>query len=686
MTDSSGVTYAHTNHLINENSPYLLSHAHNPVNWYPWGEEALAKAKAEDKPIFLSIGYAACHWCHVMERESFENELIAAVLNEHFVAIKVDREQRPDLDHIYMSFTQAMSGHGGWPMSVFLTPDLKPFFAGTYFPPDDVQGRPGFMKVITEISRAYQESHEQVVESADAIFEKVNEALAVTPEPSLLTPDLIDRGAKGLMTNFDHTYGGFGSQPKFPHAVELSLLLRQYRRSGDLTYLQAAEKALQGMARGGIYDQLGGGFARYATDARWLVPHFEKMLYDNGLLVTTYAEAYQLTKNELYLKTIRGTLDWLLREMTDSTGGFYSALDADSEGEEGKFYVWSVDEIRSALGERAQLFMDYYNVSERGNFEGRNILNLTAASDRIRQESKEKYFDRTIAECRSRLLAVRNQRVRPATDDKILTSWNGLALSALCRGYQVTGETRYLEAARKNASFVMNVLWHEDALTHSYRNGKHSSGQFLEDYGYYLRGLIDLYESDPAADNTRWLTFAGKLAEGALTLFADESSNLYLRPANQSDLIVRPKDEYDGALPAPGSILIGSLFRLGQLTGDKQISAAAEKTLRAVSGSIQRGPNAMASALQALDFQLTDKREIVVVGDGEARDQLLKIIYHTYLPNRVIALSPDGRTNLPLFEGRALANGGAKAYLCRNSICGLPVESAAALQEQMASF
>jgi hypothetical protein len=686
MIDSSGVKYAHTNHLIDENSPYLLSHAHNPVDWYPWGEKALAKATAENKPIFLSIGYAACHWCHVMERESFENDSIAAVLNEYFVSIKVDREQRPDLDHIYMSFTQAMSGQGGWPMSVFLTPDLKPFFAGTYFPPQDIQGRPGFMRVITEISRAYQENRQEVVESAEAIFEKIEEALSVMPDPALLSPDLIDRGAQALMNDFDHTYGGFGTQPKFPHAVELSLLLRQYRRSGDLSYLQAAEKALAAMARGGIYDQLGGGFARYATDARWLVPHFEKMLYDNGLLVTTYIEAYQVTGDDGYLETIRGTLDWLLREMVSPEGGFYSSLDADSEGEEGKFYVWSADQIRSSLGDKAQLFMAYYNVTEKGNFEGHNILNLDTSSERVKQESKEKYFDRTMAECRARLLAVRNKRVRPATDDKILTSWNGLALSALCRGYQMTGEKRYLEAARRNAAFVQSTLWRDGMLTHSYREGNHSDGQFLEDYGYYVRGLIDLYESDPDASNEQWQAFARQLALRAVTLFADDSHNLYLRPADQSDLILRPKDEYDGALPAPGSILIASLFRLGRSTGDPQLTSVAEKTLRAVSGSILRGPNAMTSALQALDFQLSDKIEMVVVGDGEMRDRMLQVIYRAYLPNRVIAISPDGNSKLPLFEGRALANGGVKVYLCRNSVCGLPVESVAALQEQLNSL
>ncbi|MBD3402969.1 DUF255 domain-containing protein, partial [candidate division GN15 bacterium] len=495
----------HTNHLIDENSPYLLSHAHNPVNWYPWGEEALQRAKDEDKPIFLSIGYAACHWCHVMEHESFENERIAAVLNEHYVSIKVDREQRPDIDTIYMSFTQALTGHGGWPMSVFLTPDRKPFFAGTYFPPEDRGGHPGFMRVVSEIAAAWTESKEQILESSEDIHDKISRALSVSADPSPVHDGMIARGADALMQQTDPVYGGFGQAPKFPHATELSLLLRQYRRSGDLTYLQAAERALLGMARGGICDQLGGGFARYSVDQRWLVPHFEKMLYDNGLLVTTYAEAYQVTGNPEYLQAIGGTLDFMLREMADDSGGFYSALDADSDGVEGKFYVWDKAEIEEVLGDAADEFVRYYNVTDAGNFEGKNILHVDANSERVRQESKREDFDGYLADCRAKLFAVRSKRVRPLTDDKVLTSWNGLALSALCRGYQVTEEARYLEAARKNAMFVRQELFVNEALTHSWREGKHSTGQFLEDYAYYIRGLIDLYESDSSADNIRWL-------------------------------------------------------------------------------------------------------------------------------------------------------------------------------------
>ncbi|MCP4684433.1 MAG: thioredoxin domain-containing protein, partial [bacterium] len=403
--------HRYTNHLVNENSPYLLSHAHNPVNWYPWGDEALTKAREENKPIFLSIGYAACHWCHVMERESFENEEIADILNEHYVSIKVDREQRPDLDQIYMTFTTAITGGGGWPMTVFLTPDLKPFFAGTYFPPDDKYGRPGFGRLITEVANAWQTEREKILNSSERILSQISAQVNQKMGQSLLGASMLDRGAEGLMQGFDQTHGGFGNAPKFPHATELSFFLRYYRRSGDLTYLQAANKALKGMAQGGIYDQIGGGFARYSVDEKWLVPHFEKMLYDNGLLAQLYAEAYQMTGDKMYLETLKGTLDFILREMTHETGGFYSALDADSEGEEGKFYVWSKDEMYSILGEDADLFCRFYNVTEGGNFEGHNILNLNALSERVESEYKRDDFDGHMAALRRKLFDARAERV-----------------------------------------------------------------------------------------------------------------------------------------------------------------------------------------------------------------------------------------------------------------------------------
>ena len=677
---------AHKNKLAGESSPYLLQHADNPVDWYPWGEEALEKAKAEDKPIFLSIGYSACHWCHVMEHESFENDSIAALMNKYFVSIKVDREQRPDIDEIYMAFTTAMTGRGGWPMSVFLTPELKPFFAGTYFPPDDRYGRPGFPKVITQLGEAYLTRKNEVVESAENIYTKYSQSLNSNLPQTNLDRKALSRAARQLFSNFDQTYGGFGRKPKFPHATELSLFLRHYKRSSDARYLQAAEKALINMANGGIYDQVGGGFHRYATDQKWLVPHFEKMLYDNALLVPVYADAFKITKNDFYLKVIRGTLDYILREMTDKTGGFYSALDADSEGEEGKFYVWSTKEIKEVLGDKAELFIEYYNATPDGNFEGHNILNVTSRSQRAVEKSNVKDFERFLRNCKNEMLNARSGRIRPFTDDKILTSWNGLAISAFCRGYQVTHNKKYLKAAIKAASFIGDELFKGNKLTHAYREGVHSQGQFLEDYGFLLRGLIDLYESDNLGNNGRWIEFAEKLAGNAITLFMSESGKFYLRPDGQTDLLFRPKEERDGAIPASASFLIGALLKLYRITGNIEYYNAAEKGLKSLSGYIANSPSGYSSAIFALDYFFEDKIEIVVVGEGKKIDEMLDIAYSHYIPNRVIAFDNSGKSTLPLFEGRQPDKGDVRAFLCRNSVCFLPAANAEELKGQLAEF
>ncbi|MFZ5979341.1 MAG: thioredoxin domain-containing protein, partial [Candidatus Zixiibacteriota bacterium] len=652
-------------------------------DWYPWGEEALNKARELDRPIFLSIGYAACHWCHVMERESFENEAVAVILNEHFVSIKVDREQRPDLDNIYMAFTVAMNGNGGWPMTVFLTPDLKPFFTGTYFPPEDGYGRPGFGRLLSEIVRVYRDNRNQLVNSSEEIFRHVVSNIKPVSDSGSLAPALIPAAARELMQGFDRQYGGFGQQPKFPHPVELSFFLRHFYRTGDRDFLEAAEKALKGMARGGIYDQLGGGFARYATDRNWLVPHFEKMLYDNALLVETYAEAYQLTGEAFYLEIVTGTLDFMLREMRDETGGFYAALDADSEGEEGKFYVWSKEAIERVLGEKATPFMAYYGITASGNFEGHNILHVSGQASRMRKETAVADFDGYLKDCRDRLFAARSQRIRPLTDDKILTSWNGLALSALCRGYQVSGDERYLKAAFENAVFVLGELGRDGKLTHAYRKGVHSSGEFLEDYAFFVRGLLDLYESDRTADNRRWLAAAERLALRGIELFMDGDGSFYLRPDNLADLIVRPKDEHDGATPAPGSIMINNLLKLSRLTEKKLYEMNAQKGLEALAGAMAQYPSRMTSALGALDFYLNDKIEMVLTGHNGKLGEFLKEIYGIYLPHRMIAISPDSAGNLPLFEGRTAPDGKTTVYICRNSVCSLPVTTVEELRRSL---
>lgn len=674
--ESTKVSETKKNRLAQENSPYLLQHADNPVDWYPWGEEAFEKAKAEDKPIFLSIGYSSCHWCHVMEHESFENPEIAALMNKYFVSIKVDREQRPDIDEIYMSFTTAMTGHGGWPMSVFLTPELKPFYAGTYFPADDRYGRPGFSNILTKLGEAYQNDKAKVMESANGIYDAMSEQIRVDIKSSDIDRNSLQIAADQLFANFDFVNGGFGTQPKFPHSIELSLFLKHYKRTGDKRYLDAAELALKNMAHGGIYDQIGGGFHRYSTDSKWLVPHFEKMLYDNALLVPVYADAYQITGDEFCLKVITETLDFILREMTGPEGGFYSALDADSEGEEGKFYVWDMSEINDVLGTDAKSFNSYYNVTPSGNFEGHNILNVTSSSESINFNSKSK----------TKLLTARNQRVRPLTDDKILTSWNGLAISAFSRGYQVTGEKRFLEAAVKCASFIKKELFQNNQLTHSYREGKHSTGEFLEDYSFLIRGLIDLYESDNLTNNNEWIEFAQTLANKSIELFIDENGKFYLRPGEQDDLVFRPKEERDGAIPAAGSIMTGNLLKLNRITDDKKYLTSAEKSMHALSGNVAQYPAGMSSLIIAIDYYFEDKIEIVLTGNGEKLNQMLDLVYRNYIPNRIIAFDKSGSSTLPLFEGRQPEGGQVRAFVCRNSVCKLPVTTVEKLKTQLAEF
>ncbi len=679
--------YEFTNHLINESSPYLLSHAHNPVDWYPWGDEALERAHRENKPIFLSIGYSACHWCHVMERESFENETVAAVLNDNFISIKVDREQRPDLDRIYMAFTTAMTGRGGWPMSVWLTPDLKPFYAGTYFPAVPSYGRPSFLQLINEIARVYREDRNRISEQSTLLFRQVEARINTSLTPSDLHIDMMEQAVGSLRANFDEQYGGFGDQPKFPHAVELELFLRYFHRTGDSSYMTMVEQALKAMADGGIFDHLGGGFARYSTDRWWLVPHFEKMLYDNSLLVSTYTEAYRITHDERYLDVIRRTLDWMLDEMTDETGGIYSSLDADSDGEEGKFYLWRPDEIETVLGvDDAKLFNAYYNVTRGGNFEGRNILNVNGNSYRVRDESGHDDFDRFLKDCRTRLLAARATRVRPLTDDKILTSWNGLALSALCRGYQVTGDKRYLDAAVNNAVFVRSQLFRKGKLTHTFRKGQRTEGEFLEDYSYYTEGLLHLFET-ASDDNLRWLEFARILGSRAVELFMDDDGVCYLRPESANDLIVRPVSDLDESTPSPASVLALALLKLNRLTDERAFLEAGEKILHALSGRMKTQSSGMASAMIALDYFLSDKIEIVLVGGGSEYDKMLKSLFMSYIPNRLIAHVADAdKRTLPLFEGRISNDGRAQAYVCRNSVCNLPVSSAEELKAQIGNL
>ena len=685
----------HTNRLAHETSPYLLQHAHNPVDWFPWGEEALAKARSENKPIFLSIGYSACHWCHVMERESFENDSTAAILNQHFVNIKVDREERPDLDDIYMSFVQMSTGSGGWPMSVFLTPDGKPFFGGTYFPPEEAYGRPGFPQLLDAVAEAWDNDREGILHGADTAVERLQSMLEMTQDPAAIEPAAIDTAVQQMLQRFDPIDGGFSGAPKFPPSYSLSVLMRQYRRTQEPRILKAVTFTLDKMAQGGIYDQLGGGFHRYSVDAQWLVPHFEKMLYDNALLVAAYCEAYQLTKNPLYKQVVVEVLDYVLRDMTDATGAFHSAEDADSEGEEGKFYVWTAAEIVSVLGEAdTKLFRDYFDISDTGNFEHqKSILHLrTTPEDFAKRYSlSPDDFSLRLSQMKDKLMKVRSQRIRPHKDDKVLTDWNGLMISALARGYQISGDEKYLRAAERSAAFLQSTMATPVGLMRVYRAGKVKQHGFITDYAFLLNGLVDLYESNFDA---HWLAWADKLAAEMLANFLDaQNGGFYMTIADQKDLLVRQKDSYDGAIPSGNSVAAMALLRLSALLDKKAYRTEAERTMASLAANANKVPMAYMNLLNAADFMSSRVREIAIVGkpSDPATKALLNQVYLSYLPNRVIALldpsdpeSIKGANLIPLLKDRPLLAGKSTAYVCENFVCKLPVATSIALAEQLA--
>jgi uncharacterized protein len=677
------------NRLADETSPYLLQHAHNPVDWYPWGEEAHSRAKAEDRPIFLSIGYSACHWCHVMERESFEDPTIAALMNKHFVNIKVDREERPDLDGIYMAAVQAMTGQGGWPMSVFLTPDHKPFFGGTYFPPTDARGMPGFPRVLLSVSQAWEERRDEIVASAGEMTGHL-QAMGKVPagKAGALGFETLDDAARALERVFDPVHGGFGSAPKFPHPMDLRVLLRHKARTGDAVALHSVRLTLDKMARGGIYDHLGGGFARYSTDERWLAPHFEKMLYDNALLSTTYLEAFQLTREPEYARVARETLDYVLGRMTSPEGGFYSTEDADSEGVEGKYYVWKLAEILEVLGpEHGKTFATVYDVTEHGNWEETNILNLSrtighAATELGRVESE---LRAELAESRTKLLAVRERRIPPAKDTKILTSWNGLMLAPLAEGSRILGEERYLDAARKAAGFLLErMVTPERRLLHSIRDDRAKLNGYLDDYANLIDGLTRLYE---ACGEPRWIEAALELADVMIEEFRDpEDGGFFYTGTNHESLIARTKENYDNATPAASAMAITALMRLGALTSRERLTETARAALESVRMILERMPTASGQGLIALDFLLATPREFAIVatpGDGEFR-AVLETLASRFLPHKVVAPSLVGLAEappevVPLLADRPVRDGRATTYICERMTCQAPVVGVAGL-------
>lgn len=685
----SDATPKHTNRLADETSPYLLQHAHNPVNWYPWGDEALEKAKAEDKPIFLSIGYSACHWCHVMERESFENEAIAAILNEHFISIKVDREERPDLDDIYMSAVQMMTGSGGWPMTVFMTPDRKPFYGGTYFPPEDRQGRPGFPTLLNALVKEWGTNRDKINDSAEQLTAMIQKNFAMTAdETGAVTATVLDAGVQQLAQSYDAQFGGFGDAPKFPSSPSIALLLRQHARTGDKNALEMATVTLDKMYFGGMYDHLGGGFHRYATDDIWLVPHFEKMLYDNGQLSKVYLDAYQATRNPRYKHVAEDIFRYQLRDMHSPSGAFYSTEDADSEGEEGKFYIWSKAEILGALGsEDGELFCTYYNVKPIGNFQSHepyhanlNILHMTKPHEDIAKDMgmEPEALEARLAPMREKLLEIRSKRVRPGLDDKILTSWNGLMISAFAKGYQVIGDERYKDAAESAAQFVLDSMVVDGTLMRTHRDGRSKLPAYLDDYAFMAVALIDLYE---ATFDVKWLLHAQELTEQMKTKFWDtENGGFFYTGDDHLHLIARTKPTYDGAEPAGNSVAAEALLRLSKLVDEPAYADMVGQMISMTKSNLERAPRAFLYMLGAVDFYLHPPKEIAIAGSPDGASDLLAALHEEYIPNKVLAfIDPDAADNerlvehVPLLAGKSLVDGKAAAYVCKDFACQRPV-------------
>jgi uncharacterized protein YyaL (SSP411 family) len=675
-----------TNRLILETSPYLRQHAHNPVNWYPWGDEAFDEAKRGGKAVFLSVGYSTCHWCHVMEEESFEDLEIARVLNEQYVAIKVDREERPDVDAVYMTAVQALTRSGGWPMSVWLDAERRPFFAGTYFPArNGDRGAPnGFLSILTDLAEVYRAEPDRVAGAAESITATIRATMAGEASGEASPgAEVLDAAARFYQRAYDSEFGGVRGAPKFPSSLPVRLLLRQHRRTGDAASLAMAEHTLEMMAAGGMHDQLGGGFHRYSTDERWLVPHFEKMLYDNALLALSYAEAWQVTKRRDFARVLRTTLDYVLREMTSPAGGFFSATDADSEGEEGTFFVWREGEIRRLLGAQADRFIRFYGVTPRGNFEGKNVL-FVPHPDENEYEA--------LANEREVLRAAREARPHPLRDDKVLTSWNGLMVSAMAVGGRTQSEPRYVAAAANAADFALRELNRDGRLQRSWRDGRASGPGFLEDDAFLVAGLLDLYE---ATFDRRWLGEALTLAELTESLFADREHGGWFRSAVDNErLVAREKPSYDGAEPSGASVALQSVLRIHTITGDDRWRRIAERALRAYAPSLSERPAALHEMLLALDYFTDTAPEVVLVWpEGQhAPEPFLDALRATFLPNRAVLGAAEGvevealARLAPIVAGKIAVSGEPTAYVCERGACRLPTTDPATMEEQLAAL
>ena len=678
------------NRLAGETSPYLLQHKDNPVDWHPWGPEALQLSRDEDRPIMLSIGYAACHWCHVMAHESFEDPDTAEVMNALFVNIKVDREERPDLDSIYMQAVQALTGRGGWPMTVFMTPDGRPFYGGTYFPKVAQPGMPAFVEVLKSVADAYHSRRDDVVQAANQIVSRLE-----SPKPQtsgeLLTADLLAQALARLTSSFDYDHGGFGGAPKFPQPMALEFLMRSYRRQPDPRLLQMLDLTLTRMARGGMYDQIGGGFHRYSTDARWLVPHFEKMLYDNALLSQAYLHAHQLTGNAFYRRVVEETCDYVLREMTHPSGGFYSTQDADSEGVEGKFFVWSPQEVIEVLGqEDGPLFNAYLDVTESGNFEGDSILNVPTEASAVAAELgvAEDRLAAAFEAGRPKLYEARERRVHPGRDEKVLTSWNAMMMKGLTEAGAGLGRSDYLAAASANAEFLLENLRADGRLLRTWKDGRAKLLGYLEDYAMLIDALIVLHG---ATFQRRWLDEARSLADSMIDLFWDESQGFFYDTGRDHEkLVVRPRDIFDSAVPCGGSVAADALLRLAVITGELDYQRKAVTSLRTVAPFLANQPTGLAHWLGALDFYLSQPVEVAIVGPSQdpATAALAAVVFTAYQPNKVVAsldtdAGDEAAAGLPLLEARGLVDGRPAAYVCENYACQTPATDAETLMEQL---
>ncbi len=676
-----------SNRLADETSPYLLQHAENPVDWYPWGTEALQRAQQENKPIFLSIGYAACHWCHVMERESFEDVEIAKLMNEHFINVKVDREERPDIDSLYMQAVITLTGQGGWPTSVFLTPGGEPFYGGTYFPPEPRHNLPSFRQVLLGISQAWREDHDRLMTAAGELKIRIASASVLSSPADHLDPTILESAAQALFSSYDWTHGGWGGAPKFPMATVIDFLLRLHNRTQDTLARDMATHALAKMAQGGIRDHLAGGFHRYTVDRSWLVPHFEKMLYDNALLARAYLHAWLVTGEDAFRSIVDDTLGFLLRDMKHPSGGFFSSLDADTEGEEGRFYVWSYDELGAALPDDKQfaLFAAAFGASEAGNFKGRNILFQARAEQELADELQldVEQVGVMLSKSQHLLLQIRNERQAPALDDKVLASWNGLLLSALAESARAMRDSNYLEAAQDLAAFLLEEMTVEGQLMRSWRDGDARQRAFLQDHAAVGLGLLALYQTD---FDPRWYQAAVRQAEEVLDHFADPNGGFFDTRDDHEPLLARPKSLQDTPVPSANTLAAKLMLNLAALSGDGRYASASETIIRSMQADASRFPSAFSGWLSALDFVLGPQLQLAIVGQPGAPDfeGLVETVQGRYHPHIVIAGSPAGASDHPeLLENRKMINDQATAYLCQGFACKLPTNSPAELTKQL---